>query len=76
MTLFRIVLSTSVLVLAVCGGTAQAQSRAQGTSASPAAAKPMLTLQMPALADPVRVVLNPATTALLAKLQNAVGAPT
>jgi hypothetical protein len=56
MTLSRIVLSTSVLVLAVCGGTAQAQ---------PAAGKPSLTLQMPALPDPVRVTLNPATTALL-----------
>src|SRR6202045_227224 len=56
MTLSRIVLSTSVLVLAVCGGTAQAQ---------PAAGKPPLTLQMPALPDPVRVTLNHATTALL-----------
>src|ERR1700733_6233874 len=65
MTLFRIVLMASALVSAVCGGTAQAQSGRQGASASPAAGKPLLTLQMPALPDPVRVSLNPATTALL-----------
>jgi nicotinamidase-related amidase len=64
MTLFRIVLLTSVLALAVCGGTAS-QSRAQDTPANRAAGKPMMTLQMPALPDPVRVTLNPATTALL-----------
>jgi nicotinamidase-related amidase len=49
------VLLTSSLVLALCGTAAQAQS----------ASKPMVTLQMPALPDPVRVTLNPATTALL-----------
>src|ERR1700729_127814 len=54
MTFSRIVLLTSGLVLAVGGEAAQAQS-----------AKPTLTLQMPALPDPVRVVLNPATTGLL-----------
>jgi len=59
MTLFRTVLLTSGLVLALCGGAAQAQP------ASRAASKPLLTLQMPALPDPVRVTLNPATTALL-----------
>jgi len=59
MTQFRNVLLTSGLVLALCGGTAQAQP------ASRAASKPSLTLQMPALPDPVRVTLNPATTALL-----------
>ena len=59
MTLFRTVLLTSGLVLALCGEAAQAQP------ASPAAGKPLLTLQMPALPDPVRVTLNPATTALL-----------
>jgi nicotinamidase-related amidase len=59
MTLFRTVLLTSGPVLALCGGAAQAQP------ASPAAGKPLLTLQMPALPDPVRVTLNPATTALL-----------
>jgi nicotinamidase-related amidase len=65
MTLFRTVLLTSGLVLALCGGAAQAQPSAQGTPASRAASKPLLTLQMPALPDPVRVTLNPATTALL-----------
>jgi nicotinamidase-related amidase len=59
MTLFRTVLLTSGLVLTLCGGVAQAQP------ASGAASKPLLTLQMPALPDPVRVTLNPATTALL-----------
>jgi nicotinamidase-related amidase len=65
MTLFRIVLLTSGLVLAVGGETAQAQSGAPAAAASPGAGKPMATLQMPALPDPVRVVLNPATTGLL-----------
>ena len=55
MTQFRTVLLTSGLLLALCGGAAQAQSTS----------KPLLTLQMPALPDPVRVALNPATTALL-----------
>src|SRR6202049_1346703 len=59
MTLFRTVLLTSGLVLALCGGAAHAPP------ASRAASKPLLTLQMPALPDPVRVTLNPATTALL-----------
>ena len=61
MTLSRIVPWTSIFVLAVCTGTTQ--SGAQG--ASPAAGKPLLTLQMPALPEPVRVTLNAATTALL-----------
>jgi nicotinamidase-related amidase len=65
MTLFRMVLLTSALVLAVGGQAAQAQSGAGGASASPGAAKPMVTLQMPALPDPVPVVLSPATTAML-----------
>jgi nicotinamidase-related amidase len=55
MTYFRTVLLTSGLVLACCGGAAQAQSPS----------KPLVTLQMPAVPDPVRVALNPATTALL-----------
>src|SRR5450432_3378834 len=55
MTQFRIALLTSGLVLALCGGAALAQSTG----------KPLLTLQMPALPDPVRVALKPATTALL-----------
>jgi nicotinamidase-related amidase len=54
MTQFRTILLTSGLV-ALCGGAAQAQSTS----------KPLLTLQMPALPDPVRVTLKPATTALL-----------
>src|SRR5882757_6629271 len=55
MTHFRTVLLTIGLVLALCGGAAQAQSTG----------KPLVTLQMPAVPDPVRVALNPATTALL-----------
>ena len=55
MTQFRTVLLTSGLLLALCGGAAEAQS----------ASKPLLTLQMPALPDPVRVALKPSTTALL-----------
>src|SRR2546426_12159066 len=66
MTLLHTVLLTSGLVLALCGGAAQAQPNAQGTPASRAASKPLLTLEMPALPDPVRVTLNPKTTALLA----------
>jgi nicotinamidase-related amidase len=65
MTLFRIVLLTSGLVLAVGGQNAQAQSAAPGASAGSGAGKPMTTLQMPALPEPVRVMLNPATTSLL-----------
>jgi nicotinamidase-related amidase len=65
MTLFRMVLLTSALVLAVGGEAAQAQSGAGVASASPGAGKPMVTLQMPALPDPVPVVLSPATTAML-----------
>src|SRR5215217_9265686 len=48
-------LVTSGLVLALCGGAAQAQS----------AGKPMQTLQMPAMPDPARVTLDPKTTALV-----------
>jgi nicotinamidase-related amidase len=64
MPLIRTVLITSSLILTVYGGPAVAQPAAPGTSA-PAASKPSLTLQMPALPGPVRVVLKPATTALL-----------
>jgi nicotinamidase-related amidase len=62
MTLFRTVLVTSGLVLTACGGAAVAQSGAPGASSS--ATKPMLTLQMPALPDPVPVVLKGGTTAM------------
>ena len=65
MTLIRTVLLTSGLVLTVFNGAAVAQSSAPGASSSAAASKPLLTLQMPALPDPVRVVLKSATTALL-----------
>ncbi|MEA2994378.1 MAG: hypothetical protein QOD40_3298 [Alphaproteobacteria bacterium] len=63
MTLMRTVLLTCGLVLTLCGA-ALAQSAAPSAS-SGAASKPMLTLQMPALPDPVKVTLKPATTALL-----------
>ena len=65
MILIRTVLLSSSLVFTVCVGAAVAQSAAPGASSSAAASKPLLTLQMPALPDPVRVVLKPATTALL-----------
>jgi hypothetical protein len=65
MTLFRAVLLTSGLVLALSSGSAQTQPGAQGTPASGAASKPMVTLQMPALPAPVPVTLNSKTTALL-----------
>jgi len=49
----RSILLTS-LILSLCGGAALAQG-----------AKPMVTLQMPALPDPARVTLAPATTGVL-----------
>jgi isochorismate hydrolase len=55
MTRFHTVLLTSGLALALGAVAAQAQP----------AAKPMMTLQMPALPAPVQVALKPATTALL-----------
>ncbi len=64
MTLIRALLVTIGLVLTIYGGEALAQSSAPSPSTS-ANSKPSLTLQMPALPDPVRVVLKPATTALL-----------
>jgi nicotinamidase-related amidase len=58
MTLFRTVLVTSGLALALSSGAVQsAQDATAGRS--------MVTLQMPALPDPVRVTLNPRTTALM-----------
>jgi hypothetical protein len=65
MTLFRTVLLTSGLMLALSSAEAQVQPSAQDTSASRAASKPMVTLQMPALPAPVPVTLNSKTTALL-----------
>ena len=64
MTLIRIVLLTSGLILTVYGGELLAQSSAPDAT-STSASRPLLTLQMPALPEPVRVVLKPATTALL-----------
>ena len=55
MTLFRTVLLTSGLVLAFCSA-ADAREPAEGK---------MVTLQMPAVPDPVRVTLDSKTTALL-----------
>jgi nicotinamidase-related amidase len=60
MTLFRTALMTSGLALALCAGASQTP-----TNAREAPAKPAMTLQMPALPDPVRVTLDPSTTALL-----------
>lgn len=65
MTLIRIASLASGLLLAVCCGTAISQPTAPGPSSKASDGKPLLTLQMPALPDPVPVVLKPATTALL-----------
>ena len=65
MKLLRTLLLTSGLLFAFCHGTAVAQSEAPAASSGAAAGKSLLTLQMPALPEPVRVVLKPATTALL-----------
>jgi nicotinamidase-related amidase len=64
MTLIRAILLTSGFVFTF-GAAAVAQSGSPTTSASAPENKPLLTLQMPVLPDPVRIVLNPATTALL-----------
>jgi nicotinamidase-related amidase len=65
MTIFRTVLLTSGLILAISAGDAHAQANAQDAAAGRAAAKPMVTLQMPALPAPVAVTVDPKTTALL-----------
>ena len=57
MTLFRTVLLTSGVAIALCGGVAQ--------SAQNASSGKMMTLQMPATPEPARVTLNPRTTALI-----------
>jgi nicotinamidase-related amidase len=64
MTLIRTVLLTCGLVLTVHTGELLGQSSAPSATSSAVASKPLLTLQMPALPEPVRVVLKPATTAL------------
>lgn len=56
MTLFRTVLLTSGIALALCGGAVVAAERAPGK---------MMTMQMPATPDPARVSLDPKTTALI-----------
>src|ERR1700733_5980942 len=55
---FRTVLVSSGLVLAFSNGAAEAQQNAR-------AAGKMVTLQMPAIPDPVHVTLDPKTTALM-----------
>jgi len=57
MTLFRTVLFTSGIVLALSSGAVQ--------SAQNASPGKMMTLQMPATPDPARVTLDPKTTALI-----------
>jgi len=57
--MIRFVILTGSLLLAIGSGAALSQSGGSPMS------KPPLTLQMPANPDPVPVVLNPATTALL-----------
>jgi nicotinamidase-related amidase len=63
MTRIRTALLTSILTI-YCGAAA-AQSGAPGASSGGGTGKPLVTLQMPALPDPVKVALKPATTALL-----------
>jgi len=58
MTVFRTLLLTCGAALALVTGAAQAQTGG-------ASGKPMITLQMPALPQPVKVTLDPKTTALL-----------
>src|SRR5262249_51525378 len=58
MTLVRTVLVSSNLVLAILSGGAEAQQNAR-------AAGKMVTLQMPAIPDPVPVTLDPKTSALM-----------
>ena len=65
MNVFRTLLVGGGLILAVSAGAAEVQPRTQNPSATGTGAKPPLTLQMPALPDPVPVTLNPKTTALL-----------
>jgi nicotinamidase-related amidase len=60
MITIRAILMTSGLAFAVCGGAAVAQTGAPASSG-----KPMQTVQMPASPEPVGVVLNPATTAVV-----------
>jgi nicotinamidase-related amidase len=65
MKMFRIVLLTSGFALTLSNVTAQTQPNAQGAPAGAATSRPMVTLQMPALPNPVPVTLNSKNTALL-----------
>src|SRR5215831_20185831 len=56
MTLFRTVLLTSGLAIAIVGGSADGREAGNGK---------MQTVQMPATPDPARVTLDPKTTALV-----------
>src|SRR5690349_23891398 len=58
MTLFRTVLLTSGVALALFSGAADAAQNARGSGK-------MITVQMPATPDPARVTLDPKTTALM-----------
>ena len=62
MTLFRTVLLTSGLALALSIGTAHLQPTAQAREAG---SGKMQTVQMPATPEPARVTLDPKTTALV-----------
>ena len=65
MNVFRTLLLGGGLVLVVSAGAAEVQPRTPDSATSGSAGKPMLTLQMPALPNPVPVALDPKTTALL-----------
>jgi len=65
MTLIRTLLLTGSLVITLYDAVALAQASSPSESSSPTTSGRLLTLQMPAIPDPVRVSLKPATTALL-----------
>jgi nicotinamidase-related amidase len=65
MTLIRTLLLTGSLVITFYDAVALAQASSPSESSSPSTSGRLLTLQMPAIPDPVRVSLKPATTALL-----------
>jgi nicotinamidase-related amidase len=61
MSIHRAILITGICGITICSSVAMAQSNAPATSGI----GPKLTLEMPALPDPVQVTLKPAATALL-----------
>ena len=65
MTLIRTPLLTGSLVITLYDAVALAQASSPSESSTPTTSGRLLTLQMPAIPDPVRVSLKPATTALL-----------